>query len=95
MIPPGLRPPGLLAYLDAFQGWISPALNEKKPNPETITHACPQCSGPVACGKVNGCETCWCANLPRVMELPDDPDTKCLCENCLRLLIEKNQKIAD
>ena len=84
-----------LTGLNGGRNWHYSSLNEQKPNPDTITHACPQCGEPVACGNVNGCETCWCANLPKMMPMPDDPDTQCLCEKCLRERIEENQKAAD
>ena len=88
--PGGGNEKSLLAGLEAVQVWNSPALNEKKPNPETITHACPQCGGPVACGNVNGCETCWCASLPKTTGLDWGPEGAA-CWVALRELISDGQ----
>jgi hypothetical protein len=42
-----------------------------------------------ACGKSFGCfsQDCWCAELPHVM--PMNPDSDCLCEDCLKKAVAK------
>lgn len=43
---------------------------------------CPKCGGPLECGMKAGKESCWCADLPKVMPLKDK-DAACLCRKCL------------
>jgi len=46
---------------------------------------CSQCSAPITCLQESGC---WCAELPNVLAIPDDPAKGCLCRDCLTKKIE-------
>jgi ribosomal protein L34E len=44
---------------------------------------CDLCGKPMQCGIVAGKNGCWCAQLPQVIPVSDNPHAKCLCPQCL------------
>ena len=46
---------------------------------------CSQCGAPIECMQAAGC---WCAELPNVVPIPDDPARGCLCRACLTKKID-------
>ena len=48
---------------------------------------CARCGTPFTCGMQAGLPECWCAQLPRLMRIPDAP-TGCYCAACLGRLLE-------
>jgi hypothetical protein len=53
---------------------------------------CSCCGQKFGCGAgING-ETCWCAALPPISELPD-ASLDCLCPECLARTIEKQESV--
>jgi len=51
--------------------------------------ACAACGTPFHCGFRAGENDCWCAQLPRLIPVPGETDTSCLCDTCLRAEIAK------
>ncbi|MBL8852180.1 MAG: cysteine-rich CWC family protein [Planctomycetaceae bacterium] len=45
---------------------------------------CGACGAELRCGYRAGEDHCWCRELPRLMPVPGDVGTACLCEACLR-----------
>jgi hypothetical protein len=56
-----------------------------------IDKICPGCGVWVACGRVAGADHCWCADLPRIMPVPD-ASAGCYCPDCLALEILRRQE---
>jgi uncharacterized protein len=52
---------------------------------------CPGCGTKVGCGAAPGKDHCWCADLPRIMPVPD-VGTDCLCPECLRREIARRRE---
>jgi ribosomal protein L34E len=52
-----------------------------------LTATCARCGTPFQCG-VDAPEGCWCARLPVLPAGALVPDSGCLCETCLRELID-------
>ncbi len=48
---------------------------------------CPRCGAAFECGREAGKNRCWCAQLPRVLPVPDDT-ARCYCPACLKMLID-------
>lgn len=48
---------------------------------------CPGCGNIFVCDRAQGCDDCWCLKLPAI--LPVRSDAKCMCENCLRRVLDK------
>jgi len=46
---------------------------------------CSQCHALITCLQERGC---WCAELPNVLAIPEDPADGCLCRSCLTKKIE-------
>ncbi|MBV8879260.1 MAG: cysteine-rich CWC family protein [Planctomycetaceae bacterium] len=55
-----------------------------------INKVCPGCGAGLVCGLAPGKEHCWCADLPRIMPLPD-PAAGCYCPDCLAREIRRRQ----
>lgn len=54
---------------------------------------CTSCGQGFLCGAVLRQGTCWCNDLPLIMEVPGRQDEKgCYCPDCLKELIEKQRK---
>ncbi len=51
---------------------------------------CPACGASVECGRQAGREHCWCADLPRLLPVPD-VGTGCFCPPCLEREIRRRQ----
>jgi ribosomal protein L34E len=41
---------------------------------------CSQCGAPMSCEMEKGC---WCAELPKILRVPDGKEAGCLCRSCL------------
>jgi len=54
---------------------------------------CSACGAAFHCGVRAGESCCWCADLPRLMPLPGDAKSSCLCETCLRVEIAKRTPV--
>ena len=52
-----------------------------------VASVCPRCGADFQCGKELGMNRCWCAQLPRVLPVPDEP-ARCYCPACLKTLID-------
>jgi hypothetical protein len=52
---------------------------------------CPGCGSEVACGPAPGQEHCWCAELPRIMPVPQ-AGIICFCPECLRRNIASRER---
>ena len=50
---------------------------------------CARCGAAFACG-LNDSSGCWCARLPALPRERYDAAADCLCENCLRGLLESS-----
>jgi hypothetical protein len=50
---------------------------------------CAACGAAFHCGFRAGESDCWCAKLPKLMPMPAETGTSCLCETCLRAEIAK------
>lgn len=57
-------------------------MSETEAKPKKFT-ACPQCGAQVYCGMLNGEPRCWCFDMPRVMQVPEQKEAACLCKKCL------------
>jgi hypothetical protein len=53
--------------------------------PKAVT-TCARCGAPFVCGR-DGPEACWCAGLPPLDPARYDAGAGCLCEACLRMLV--------
>jgi len=52
---------------------------------------CPGCSDRLECGRAAGKDHCWCADLPRIMPVPE-VGTGCYCPRCLDGQIRARQE---
>jgi hypothetical protein len=55
---------------------------------------CPICGAQFTCNAKARNRTCWCVNLPRIMPVPVDGKTECLCPDCLEKAVEAQMKDA-
>jgi len=59
---------------------------ENAPGP--VDKKCEECGNTFTCGShVPG--NCWCLDLPKVVPMPTEEGSNCLCPNCLKKKIEK------
>jgi predicted RNA-binding Zn-ribbon protein involved in translation (DUF1610 family) len=49
---------------------------------------CPKCGAAFVCGSAAGAASCWCAELPPALALPDAA-SGCYCPACLREIIAR------
>jgi hypothetical protein len=62
----------------------------ESPLPIAATNTvCAACGAAFHCGFRAGENHCWCADLPKLMPMPDEGTSACLCEACLRAEIAK------
>jgi hypothetical protein len=54
---------------------------------------CTRCGHAFTCGPQSSDGKCWCDALPPVS--PSSPDADCLCPECLRLFVERQQGLSD
>lgn len=57
---------------------------------ETPKNICPRCAAVFVCGA--GQASCWCAELPALLKVPDAP-AACYCPDCLRQLLEAQRRV--
>ena len=48
---------------------------------------CARCGAPFTCGMEAGLPECWCAQMPRLLRVPEAP-AGCYCAACLAQVIE-------
>jgi len=59
-----------------------------------VEKICPGCGASLRCGRAPGQDRCWCAELPRIMPVPD-PAAGCYCPECLAREIQRRQEIGE
>jgi hypothetical protein len=52
---------------------------------------CPGCGEGLDCGRAAGRDRCWCADLPRIMPVPEI-GAGCYCPKCLEREIQRRQE---
>jgi hypothetical protein len=67
------------------------AMRASTPSPSpTVAAACSRCGAPFRCGR-HDAEPCWCAALPALDPAQYAEAAGCLCEACLRALVERRE----